>query len=104
MPLRTDTVQAKRIALVVRHAELMPEAMQTAIQFRSAAHAVSLYLLAPAVEDLDFEDTPVLTQLSALASCCCCNHRPTARRLGLSYSDFAEMAKGLEAAHWVLTY
>ena len=101
---RTEGAQTKSVAIVVRHADLMPEAMQTALHFRSAAHAVSVYLLEPAVAGLDLDTGPLGDQLSGLVSCCCCNHQPTVERLGLTYSDFAAMAEGLEAAHWVLTY
>jgi hypothetical protein len=104
MTLRTEAAEAQNVAIVVRHAELIPEAVQTALHFRSAAHAISLYLLAPAVENLTLEDGPLGEHLSALASHCCCNHRPTVERLGFTYANLAEMAGGLEAAQWVLTY
>jgi hypothetical protein len=101
---RTEVARTKNVAIVVRHADLMPEAMQTALQFRSAAHAVSLYLLEPAVAGLNLDTGPLGEQLRGLVSCCCCNHQPTVERLGLTYSDAATMAQGLAAANWVLTY
>ena len=101
---RTDAGQAKRIAIVVRHADLIPEAVQTALQFRSTAHDVAIYLLEPAVADLVFDEGPLDQHISALATHCCCNHQPTAERLGVTYASFAAMAEGLAASHWVLTY
>jgi hypothetical protein len=102
-----ETAQAARgpaIALIVRHAELLSEAVQTALQFRAAAQAVSLYLLEPAATALGAEDERSLAALKAMAADCRCNHRPTVARLDLTYSDVADIARGLDAAGWVLTF
>jgi hypothetical protein len=92
------------LAVVVRHAELLADAIQTAMKFRTAALAVSLYLLEPAVTDLEREDHPILGELKRLAAPCYCNHRPTAKKLGIPYTSVAGIASGLDAAQWVLTF
>lgn len=104
MTPKAQTAHGPAVALVVRHAELLPEAVRTALQFRAAAQAVSLYLLEPVASALDAEDERTIGALKAMAASCCCNHRPTAERLNLTYSGMADMAKGLDAAEWVLTF
>jgi hypothetical protein len=94
----------KPVVLVVRHAELLAEALQIALQFRNAALAVSLCLLEPAVKDLDIEAGLFRNDLKTLAAPCFCNHGPTAQRLGIGYSSIADIAALLDAAHWVLTF
>ncbi len=104
MTPKTKIAHGPAVALVVRHAELLPEAVRTALQFRMAAQAVSLYLLEPAASALEAEEERTLRALKAMAASCCCNHRPTVERLDLTYSGIADMAKGLDAAKWVLTF
>lgn len=102
-----ETAQAAHgpaIAFVVCHAELLSEAVRTALQFRAAAQAVSLYLLEPAATALGAEEERSLVALKTMAADCCCNHRPTVTRLGLTYSGVADIARGLDAAEWVLTF
>jgi hypothetical protein len=107
--MKPDTPTAKAacrkpVVLVVRHAELLAEALQIALQFRSAALAVSLCLLEPAVKDLGDGTDLIVSDLKTLATPCFCNHGPTAVRLGISYSSIADIAALLDAAHWVLTF
>ena len=104
MTPKTQTAQGPAVALVVRHAELLPEAVRTALQFRAAAQAVSLYLLEPAAAALGVEDEHTNEALKAMAASCCCNHRPTVERLKLTYICVADIARGIDAAEWVLTF
>ena len=103
-PPKSQAARGTAVALVVRHAELLPEAVRTALQFRAAAQPVSLFLLEPAATALRAEDEDTLEALKAMAACCYCDHPPTVTRLGLTYSNVAAMATGLDAAAWVLTF
>lgn len=104
MAPKPQTAHGPAVALVVRHVELLPEAVRTALQFRAAAQAVALYLLEPAASALKAEDERTLRALKSMAAYCRCNHQPTVERLDLTYSDVADIAKGLDAAGWVLTF
>lgn len=92
------------LALVVGHADLLPDTVRIAQQFRATGQAVWLFLLAPAAEALNTDGTAAIEKLQVMSAGCYCNHRPTAKRLGLTFADVAAMATGIDAAEWVLTF
>jgi len=74
------------------------------MHLQAEQHKVLLYLLEPAARSLGAEEEAALSTVMKMVAYCGSNHRPTAERLGLSYSGFDDMARGLEKAHWVLTF